>query len=57
MAHTLRGDLILQMRELELVCKTDFIKWKFLIFNDCEMFITITLQIVFQESSSGFFIG
>ena len=53
--HTLRGDLILRLRELELISIISFIKLKILKFNDNEIFITIILQTYFREFSCGFF--
>ena len=56
-AHTLRGDLILQLRELELISNGSFIKLKFLLFNDYEIYITIILQTFFPGFNSGFLKG
>ena len=53
-AFTVREDLILRMMERKLIYNKSLIKRKFLIFNDYEMCITITLRTFFQEFSSGF---
>ena len=40
----LRGDLILRLREVELISNSSLISLKPLIFNDYEMFIIVILQ-------------
>ena len=48
MAHTLLGDLISQLKKLELISNSSSVKLKLLIFHAKEMFITVVLQTCFS---------
>ena len=52
-AHTLRKNLILRLRKLDLISNSSLIKFKSL--NNYEIYIDIVPQICFQEISRGFF--